>query len=79
MIRFIFNFIFFGILFYVIWHFFPDAFDTLVKWAQNAYEFIVDISTRVIEWVSEVTKPGTPVPPIKPVAGMLLERIFDLF
>lgn len=77
MLRFIFNFIFFGILFYVIWHFFPDAFETLVKWAQSVYEFIVDIGTRFVEWVSELTKPGTIVP-AKPVADNLFDKILPL-
>lgn len=78
MLRFIFNFIFFGVLFYLIWHFFPDAFETLVRWAQNIYEFIVEIATRVIEWISEVTKPGTIVPS-KPTAGALLQMLSNLF
>lgn len=59
MIRFIFNFIFFGVLFFAIWHFFPDAFNTLVSWAEKIYDFIVDIVTKVVEWVSEATKPGS--------------------
>lgn len=65
MLRFMFNFIFFGILFYVIWHFFPEAFDTLVKWAENIYSFIVDIATRIVEWISELTKPRG-LPPAEP-------------
>lgn len=41
--RFILNFIFFGVLFYVIYLFFPDAFHTLVGWANGIYEFLRDI------------------------------------
>lgn len=45
--RFILNFIFFGILFYIIYLFFPDAFHTLVSWANNAYEYISDFFSGV--------------------------------
>lgn len=45
--RFILNFIFFGILFYVIYLFFPDAFHTLVSWANNAYEYLRDLFSEL--------------------------------
>ena len=52
--RFILNFIFFGVLFYAIYLFFPDVFHTLVTWANAIYEFLKDIimqiSGRVQEW-----------------------------
>lgn len=57
MVRFILNFIFFGVLFYAISLFFPDAFQTLVSWAGKVYTFIVDIVVAIIDWVSELTKP----------------------
>lgn len=38
--RFIFNFFFFGLLFFLIYIFLPDTFHTLVSWATSAYEFI---------------------------------------
>lgn len=41
--RFIWNFIFFGILFYLIWMFFPDAFLTLVSWADHVVAFFRDL------------------------------------
>lgn len=59
MLRFIFNFIFFGVLFYVIWVFFPDAFQTLVAWAGKIYHFVVEVGTSIVEWISELTKPAT--------------------
>lgn len=40
--RFILNFIFFGLLFYAISRFFPDMFETLVSWVGALYEFIRD-------------------------------------
>lgn len=56
MVRFILNFIFFGVLFYAISLFFPDAFQTLVSWAGKVYSFIVNAVTAIINWVSEMTK-----------------------
>jgi hypothetical protein len=41
--RFIFNFFFFGILFYLIWMFFPDAFLTLISWADHIVAFFKDL------------------------------------
>lgn len=57
MIKFIFNFIFFGVLFYAIWLFFPDAFKTLTDWAGNIYNVLIDLGTAVVDYVSELTKP----------------------
>lgn len=47
--RFIFNFIFFGILFYLIYVFFPDAFAKLVSWADVIYTFFRDLGIRIME------------------------------
>ncbi len=41
--RFILNFIFFGVLFYAIHILFPDAFHTMVGWADAIYNFVHDI------------------------------------
>jgi hypothetical protein len=49
--RFILNFIFFGVLFYLIWLFFPEAFDKLVSWANQAYEFLRDLFTQASDKV----------------------------
>jgi hypothetical protein len=38
--RFIFNFIFFGLLFYALYLFFPDAFAKLASWAGDVVAFI---------------------------------------
>lgn len=52
--RFILNFLFFGILFYLIYLFFPDAFKTLVRGADQSYEFLKDFfmtfSNHFHEW-----------------------------
>jgi len=51
LIRFLINFILFGALFYLIWHFFPDAFTTLVSWIKiiidYAQQFFTDLFNRI--------------------------------
>lgn len=41
--RFIGGFVFFGLLFYAIWLFFPEAFTTLVSWAAQVFNFFIDL------------------------------------
>lgn len=79
MIRFIFNFIFFGVLFYAIWIFFPDAFTTLVSWAQSIYSFLVDIGAKIFEWISDLTKPGSKGGAEKGSEAMLLFSQLSVF
>lgn len=40
--RFILNFFIFGFIFFLIWHYFPEAFGTLVSWAQTVFDFFRD-------------------------------------
>lgn len=47
MIRFLFNFILFGLLFYALWVFFPDAFNKLTSWAAGLFTYISDFVERV--------------------------------
>ena len=55
--RFILNFIIFGIIYYIIYLFFPDAFHTLVSWADKTYEFFRDL---VLQVAGKVRSEGTP-------------------
>lgn len=59
--RFIFNFIFFGILFYLIFLYFPDVFHTLVSWAEHIYIFLKDLSTQLIGKVENLKEGDHPV------------------
>lgn len=65
--RFILNFIFFGVLFYAIHVTFPDAFATMVDWADKIYEFIRDLLVQLVDKVqgmrgaSESAAPAAPV------------------
>jgi hypothetical protein len=54
--RFIIGFFFFGFLFYLIYIFFPDAFQTLVSWAAHVYEFFRSLAITLHERISP-TKP----------------------
>lgn len=58
MVRFILNFIFFGVLFYAIYLFFPDAFKTLVVWAKHVYDFIAEVLVGAVHWVDNIRKSG---------------------
>jgi hypothetical protein len=60
--RFILNFFFFGLLFYLIYLFFPDAFSTLVSWANSAYQYLRDLFVQVTgrERVIENPHPEAP-------------------
>lgn len=50
--RFIFNFILFGVLFFLIWNYFPDAFATLVNVAKVIVEFFKDLFVQLWEKIS---------------------------
>lgn len=52
--RFIFNFIFFGILFYLIFLFFPEVFKTLVSWAEHTYTFLKSIVDQLVGKVEDM-------------------------
>lgn len=60
MLRFIFNFILFGIIFYLIYIYFPDGFATLVRWVETAWNWIVDTFSHLF------SKMGSTPPPVKP-------------
>lgn len=61
--RFILNFFFFGLLFYLIWMFFPEAFMTLVNWANHVVLFFRDLFMGISDKVQHHTNPATPVEP----------------
>jgi hypothetical protein len=56
--RFIWNFFFFGFIFYLIWLFFPDAFQTLISWANYLYGFLHDLVLKAIERFSGHSSTG---------------------
>lgn len=68
--RFIINFLFFGILFYLIWMYFPDAFKTLVSWAEQIVVFFRDLILGIWHKYQPETNPASP--PVDPNHAMLL-------
>lgn len=64
--RFIFSFIFFGLLFYLIWLYFPDTFQTLVSWAGKVYTFLHNLIAGIIDKINSMTSP--PPAPEHPVS-----------
>lgn len=65
--RFIFNFVFFGLLFFIIWKFFPDAFNTLVGWVTSLYDYLDHLVRSLTESVNRATDRTPP----KEAASML--------
>jgi len=61
--RFILNFIFFGILFFLIWHYFPEFFQTLVSWAESAFNFVRELVTWVMQKAGIGNGAGVTPPP----------------
>lgn len=66
--RFILNFIFFGILFYLIHLFFPEAFNTLVGWCDKIYIFFKDLFMSLYERFYQ-NQGTTSAPPATPPAA----------
>jgi hypothetical protein len=58
--RFILSFIFFGLLFYAIWLYFPEAFQTLVSWVAKLFDLIKSFIETIIEKFSHSNTPQTP-------------------
>lgn len=56
--RFIFNFFFFGLLFYLIYLFFPEAFTTLVSWANQVVAFLKETFQSLYDRFGHTTKPA---------------------
>jgi hypothetical protein len=70
--RFLFNFFFFGILFYLIWMFFPDAFMTLVNWANHVVAFFRDLIMGLSDKMQHQVQTPTPTPAPNPSAAWLI-------
>jgi len=70
--RFIWNFFFFGILFYLIWMFFPDAFLTLVSWANQVVAFFRELISNTWDKTQHYLPNNPPASPTPPTVGWLL-------
>lgn len=81
--RFILGFIFFGLLFYIIYLYFPEAFQTLVAWAGKVYTFFYNLIVGLVEKINSWSAgPAPQVPPVHPVTPEVPKQIahfFDIF
>lgn len=85
--RFIISFIFFGLLFYVIWMYFPETFQTLVSWAGKVYTFLHNIVVALVDKINSMTTPTShaptaPVPehpPISPETPKQIAHFLGIF
>lgn len=60
--RFILNFFLFGFLFYLIYIFFPEAFQTLSSWAAHVYDYC----RQLVQYVMDKVGSGkTATPPVE--------------
>lgn len=63
--RLILGFIFFGLLFYAIWLFFPDTFAVLVSWAAKVFNFFEELWNSLFGTsLSPPSHPPRPVPSV---------------
>lgn len=58
--RFIIGFIFFGLLFYAIWFYFPETFQTLVSWVAKIFDFIHQAVESIAEKINSNTSHPAP-------------------
>lgn len=65
--RFILGFIFFGLLFYALYIYFPDAFQTLVSWA-------ADIFNAIRNWIQQLSGKRQTAPSPTPQTLFILQE-----
>lgn len=56
--KFIFNFIFYGVIYFLIYRYLPETFDTLVAWGNSAVDNGHDLLVWAVEKVSSLPKNG---------------------
>lgn len=71
--RIIIGLIFFALLFYGIWVYYPDTFQTLVSWDAKTFNYLRDMVLQLQH------APSTPPPPAEPAPKALLIFISRFF
>jgi|GEM_PF-1932416 len=61
--RFILSFIFFGLLFYAMSIYLPEAFQTLVSWAASLFDFLRDLVEKATDKVQSAHPTAVPSQP----------------
>lgn len=56
LLRFLLNFMLFGVLFFLIWHFFPEVFTRLVEWAAIIVDFFQKLFAELFNKAQDATK-----------------------
>lgn len=56
--RFIIGLIFFALLFYSIWYFFPETFQTLLQWTADVFNYLKGL----VESLTHKTSGASPIP-----------------
>lgn len=75
--RFLFNFVLFGLIYFAIYYYFPDAFHTLVEWVAKIFDFLKDVITALVEKLNNWrTSSGMGT---DKVSGEGLKSIFQIF
>ena len=59
------GFVFFGLLFYSIWFYYPETFQVMVSWAAKVFDFI---RGAIEQLTGKSTTPTTPPAPAAPHA-----------
>ena len=77
--RFILYFIFFGLLFYVIYLYFPETFQTLVSWAGKVYNFLYNLGVNLVDKVNSWGTSSHPTAPTHPVTPETPKQIAHFF
>jgi len=71
--RFIIGFFFFGLLFYAIWFYSPETFQTLVSWAAKLFDLIREWIEKLVGKINSSSGGEKPVPQHVPQSlGLLL-------
>ncbi|OJU81124.1 MAG: hypothetical protein BGO10_09480 [Chlamydia sp. 32-24] len=74
--RFIVNFILFGILFYIIYLYFPEAFATLVSWVSQLFDFLRDVGTTIVNYFKGLSS-SNPAEPTHETVKTLLQHTLN--
>lgn len=61
--RLVIGFIFFGILFYAIYLYFPDAFQTMVSWDAKIFDWVREVIEKITGKTNPPHDPTAPEPP----------------
>jgi len=74
LVRFLFNFVLFGVLFFLIAQHFPDFFATLASWVQSIVEILQKLGTELYNKVVQTAHEPKHVEPVKTAVLAYMSR-----